>query len=82
MKRFSPARCLYGVCVLLWCLIALNSVAKPAYAYVDPGSGLLLIQIIGSTFAGMAFMLRKHIRQFFARFGKNLGEVGREVGKR
>jgi len=76
------ARSLYGLCLLLWGLIALNSIAKTAYAYVDPGSGLLLIQIIGSTFAGMTFILRKHIRLFFARFGHNHGEAGKEVGQR
>jgi hypothetical protein len=80
--RCFLARSLYGFCVLLWGLIALNSIAKAAYAYVDPGSGLLLIQIIGSTFAGMTFLLRKHIRQFFARFGKNPEEADREVGQR
>jgi hypothetical protein len=55
--------------VFLWLLVVLNSTAQPAYAYVDPGSGLLLFQIIGSTFAGISFLLRKRIREFFLRFG-------------
>jgi conjugal transfer/entry exclusion protein len=38
------------------------AVAQPAYAYVDPGSGLLAFQIITSTFAGMIFILRKRLQ--------------------
>jgi hypothetical protein len=38
---------------------------QPAYAYADPGSGLLAIQIIGSTFAGLIFLIRVRLRRLF-----------------
>jgi hypothetical protein len=40
--------------------------ARPAYAYVDPGSGLFALQIISSTAAGITFLLRKRLRIFFS----------------
>ncbi len=43
---------------------------KPAYAYADPGSGLLLLQIVSSTVAGGIFVLRARLRKLF-RMGKN-----------
>jgi hypothetical protein len=55
-------------CAVCWLFILVNSTAQPAYAYVDPGSGLFLAQMVGSTFAGMLFLVRKRIRQFFGRF--------------
>jgi hypothetical protein len=38
---------------------------QPAYAYADPGSGLLAIQIFSSFFAGMIFLIRGRIRRLF-----------------
>lgn len=61
-------RAFYGACVFFWFFIALNSIAHPAYAYVDPGTGLFAIQVLGSTFAAMTFMLRKRIRELLATF--------------
>jgi hypothetical protein len=46
-------------------LAALCALAQPAYAYVDPGSGLIAFQIISTTIAGMVFMLRKRLRSLF-----------------
>jgi hypothetical protein len=40
----------------------LCALAQPAYAYVDPGSGLFAFQIISTTMAGMIFMLRSRLR--------------------
>jgi hypothetical protein len=39
--------------------------AKPANAYVDPGSGLLFLQVGGSMLAGAMFVLRAKIRKLF-----------------
>jgi hypothetical protein len=39
------------------------ALAKPAYGYVDPGSGLLAIQVGGSMLAGGLFILRTKIRK-------------------
>ena len=62
---------LYCVFVLLWSLVVLCATAQPAYGYIDPGSGLFLFQVLGSTLAGAAFLVRKRIRQLLARFGKS-----------
>jgi hypothetical protein len=43
----------------------LCALAQPAYAYVDPGSGLFAFQIISTTMAGMIFMLRRRLRSIF-----------------
>ncbi len=43
--------------------ILLIALAKPAYGYVDPGSGLLAIQVGGSMLAGGLFILRSKIRK-------------------
>jgi hypothetical protein len=48
-------------------LAVLCALAQPAYAYVDPGSGFLAIQMISTTFAGMIFMARKRLRSLFRR---------------
>jgi hypothetical protein len=61
---------LFAVCIALWSLLVLGTTARPAHAYVDPGSGLLFIQMVGSTFAGITFLLRKRVREFFGRLGR------------
>lgn len=38
-----------------------------AHAYADPGSGLLALQIIGSTLAGIGFYFRQKIGKIFIR---------------
>jgi hypothetical protein len=38
---------------------------QPAYGYVDPGSGLLLTQIIGSVFTAAVFSLRRRVVSLF-----------------
>jgi len=40
------------------CLILFLS-SEPAYAYSDPGSGLLILQIIGSALVGILFYFSK-----------------------
>ncbi len=51
---------------------------KPAYAYADPGSGLLLLQIVSSTVAGGIFILRARLRKLF-RLGKNKPEEAQDT---
>jgi hypothetical protein len=43
--------------------VLLAAVARPAYGYIDPGSGLLFFQVGGSMLAGAVFMLRSKIRK-------------------
>jgi hypothetical protein len=51
--------------LLLLCqgLAILVAVEKPAYGYVDPGSGLLMFQVGGSMVAGAIFCLRNKFRK-------------------
>lgn len=43
-------------------LLFLLCAARPAYAYVDPGSGFFVLQVIASVFAGLMFAVRRRIR--------------------
>ncbi len=40
---------------------------RRAYAYVDPGSGLLMLQAAGTVLTGVLFTLRKRIKSLFTR---------------
>lgn len=62
---------LFLLCFVFWLFVLVNSTAQPAYAYVDPGAGLLLFQVMGSTFAGGMFLLRKRILDFLGFRAKN-----------
>lgn len=54
---------------------------RPAYAYADPGSGLLFLQVAGSMLAGALFIVRSKLRKFF-RLGKDqIEEPGIEQGQ-
>jgi hypothetical protein len=46
-------------------VVLLAALTKPAYGYVDPGSGLLAVQVGGSMLAGGLFILRTKIRRLF-----------------
>ncbi len=76
------ARGLYCICVVVWLFALLCVIAKPAYAYVDPGSGLFLVQVIGSTFVGFAFLIRKRIRQMLNALGKRSKDAVEGVEQR
>ena len=45
--------------------VLLTALTKPAYGYVDPGSGLLAVQVGGSMLAGGLFILRSKLRRLF-----------------
>jgi hypothetical protein len=47
------------------CLCLLLATERRAMAYVDPGSGLLAIQSIGSLLAAAGFFLRRRIMGLF-----------------
>lgn len=46
-------------------VVLLAALAKPAYGYVDPGSGLLAVQVGGSMLAGALFIVRSKLRRLF-----------------
>ncbi|HWY70776.1 MAG TPA: hypothetical protein VNX88_19060 [Terriglobales bacterium] len=58
-------RLLYVVVGILQIAAILCAFEKPAYAYVDPGSGYLLLQIVGSMLAGAAFLVRHRLKRMF-----------------
>jgi Na+/proline symporter len=72
-------RGLYYASAVIWLFAALCVVARPAYAYVDPGSGFLMLQIVSSTFVGITFLIRKRIREVFRRFGKTTQKATEDV---
>jgi len=73
-RRYRIAEsALIVLCVVLW----LGTSAKPLYAYADPGTGLMAIQILGSTFAGILFFIRKRIVALFMRIRRVMGGAGR-----
>jgi hypothetical protein len=57
-------RCVYAVLTVSQCLLLLAAFQKPAYGYVDPGSGILLAQVLSSALGGVVFFLRKRIRHY------------------
>lgn len=62
---------LYSASVVIWFFALLCAAQRPAYAYVDPGSGIFLLQVISSAFVGFTFLIRKRIRDFFNRFASS-----------
>jgi FtsH-binding integral membrane protein len=57
-------------CLILW----LGANARPAHAYADPGTGLMAIQILGSTLAGFLFLIRRRVFDLFARIRRMTGK--------
>jgi hypothetical protein len=57
------ARILLIVCAAAELLILLAALSKQAYGYVDPGTGLLAVQIGGSMVAGVLFFVRSKLRR-------------------
>jgi hypothetical protein len=54
--------------MVAFCLVlGLSTSARPLYAYADPGTGLMAIQIFGATFAGFLFLIRKRLFDLIAR---------------
>jgi hypothetical protein len=72
-------RCIYVVLTVCQCLLLLAAIEKPAYGYVDPGSGILLVQVLSSALGGVVFFLRKRIRYYFQQTKKvlSLNQSGR-----
>ena len=75
-------KCLYFAGCLVWIVLMACVIAQPAYGYVDPGSGLLLFQVIGSTFVGLTFFLRRRLRQFFEIFARRSSKAGVDIAER
>jgi hypothetical protein len=44
-------------------LIAMVFVERPLHAYADPGSGLLMWQLLGAVFLGAIYQVRRVVRK-------------------
>jgi len=49
------------------CFCLFIATERRAYAYIDPGSGLLTLQAVASFIAGCGYFLRRKIRNLFSR---------------
>lgn len=72
-------RVVYYSVVAVWIFAILGVIERPAYAYVDPGSGLFFLQVIGSTFVGFGYLARKRIAQLFGMAGKGKKAIQADV---
>ncbi len=76
MKKFlcSPRvqRCCLFLLGILQVAALLVASERPAQAYVDPGSGFVFLQVIGSMVAGSAYYLRHRIKRIFSRGSQNI----------
>lgn len=73
---------IYGILVATWVFVALCITAKAAYAYVDPGSGLFFLQIVGSTVLGFTFLIRKRVAQFLRLFTRSQKVTDTDIAPR
>ena len=63
--------------ITLMLLIALTfTFERQAYAYVDPGSGLLIFQGISAAFSGALFYFRRRIKNLFVKTPKDIQSSG------
>jgi hypothetical protein len=70
---------LISVSLTVWfCFCLMLATERRAMAYVDPGSGLLALQSIGSMLAAAAFFLRRRIMGLFNK-KKPLASAGSPV---
>ncbi|RPH57693.1 MAG: hypothetical protein EHM89_13585 [Acidobacteria bacterium] len=53
--------------------------ARPAYAYLDPGSGGMMIQLLLGGFAGAAVLVRLYWRQLLVRVGLRKPDLSNET---
>ena len=61
------ARTILGFAAVLQVFLVLIAMAKPLYAYADPGTGMLMLQVASSMAAGAVYFLRSKIRRLFGR---------------
>lgn len=57
----------YSVVTVLMFFSLSVALERRAYAYVDPGSGLLMLQAAGTVITGVLFTLRRRIKSLFSR---------------
>lgn len=60
-------RAKYLLVTMLFAIALCCALEPRAYAYVDPGSGLLVFQGISAAISGALFYFRRRIRNLFSR---------------
>jgi len=55
--------------VLLLALALLLLPTRPAHAYVDPGSGALMVQALLASIVGISIAMRRSLRRVLGRLG-------------
>ena len=57
--------------ISLFCFVtlALSATAAPAWAYLDPGTGSMVLQVLLGGFAGLALVCRLYWRKFLVMIG-------------
>ena len=64
--------------ITLMLLLALSmTFERQAYAYVDPGSGLLIFQGISAVFSGALFYFRRRLKSLFVKAPKGIPQSSR-----
>jgi hypothetical protein len=67
----------YFVITLILLITLSFTFERQAYAYVDPGSGLLIFQGISAVFSGALFYFRRRIKNLFVKGAKGLPQSSR-----
>ena len=57
------------------CICLIVATERRAYAYVDPGSGLLALQSVASVLAAVGYFMRRRIAILFGREKKPVASV-------
>ena len=55
--------------------------ARPAHAYLDPGSGGMMVQLLLGGFAGAAVLVRLYWRQLLIRIGFRKPDMSSETDR-
>ena len=81
--HYSPRVLRSGLLLLTVLQIAALMVAfeRPAHAYVDPGSGFVILQVAGSMLAGAMFYLRHRVKRLLYLFRRSPGPAQTEVAE-
>jgi hypothetical protein len=69
----------YFVLTLMLFVAVSFAFEQRAYAYVDPGSGLLIFQGISAIFSGAIFYFRRRIKSLFVRSPKGVEETSNQA---
>ena len=70
-----------GILTITSVALFILSGEKPAYAYIDPGAGSLLLQVLMGGLAGAAVVAKVYWKNLMARFGRGNGTTSDDHGE-